>query len=466
MNKTGLAAAAIASLALSHPDVGAAATTTANAASGCAQLAPALAKARGAKMINSALVPASGADIGYCRVDLRYGTSSKQNINIIVLLPLSTTDGGAGALHGSWNGRTESMGGGGCAGNIFQTPPQLEMANAELKQGYVVSGNDLGHSGGDCEPGINEDGTYNKQFINDFIRDGVKQQVLWSKAIAKAYYGTAASYNYWNGCSTGGRQGYVIAQELGKELDGIAANSPAIYWTRFQTAQMWGQLVMHQLTGGPIAPAKLAQARMSAVAACDATDGIKDGIIEEPRSCRFSARANICGTATAPAQNCLSPTEADAIDLIWDGPKNAQHNSVWFGLGRGSDFAGLDGPVPFQLGVTQFQWDEHNRGFDWQSVKLDDYARVAEAGSRNIADLTDTDGPLDTFKAHGGKLLTFVGMNDQLIFPGGVIHYYRQMASRYGDNGKPDYARLQQFYRLFIAPGVGHCGGGVGPAPG
>jgi hypothetical protein len=96
---------------------------------------------------------------------------------------------------------------------------------------------------------------------------------------------------------------------------------------------------------------------------------------------------------------------------------------------------------------------------------MDGYAEVAQDGSRNIADVTDTFGDLDEFRRHGGKLLTFVGGNDQLIMPRGVINYYRQMAARYGRHGDPDFKNLQHFYRLFRAPGVGHCGGGNGPQP-
>src|SRR5262249_56125858 len=98
---------------------------------------------------------------------------------------------------------------------------------------------------------------------NDFIRNAIKQQVLFSKSIAKTYYRMKPAYNYWNGCSTGGRQGYLLAQELGTELDGILANAPAIYWTRFQTAQMWGQIVMKDFLGAPISTAKLNQATAS-----------------------------------------------------------------------------------------------------------------------------------------------------------------------------------------------------------
>jgi Tannase and feruloyl esterase len=249
-------------------------------------------------------------------------------------------------------------------------------------------------------------------------------------------------------------------------LNGIVADSPAIYWTRFQTAQMWGEIVMKQLVGHPIAPAKLAQAQSSAAAACDAADGVTDGVIDDPRTCRFRATANICGTATAPAQNCLTATEAAAIDKIWDGPRNARNQKIWFGLDPGSDFRFLNGPIAFPLGVTQFHWDEHNRNFDWQTVTMAGYGQIAQDGSRNIADVTDTFGPLDEFKKDGGKLITYVGANDQLIYPRGVIDYYRQMAVRYGSRGKPDFKNLQTFYRLFRAPGVGHCGlGSTGPIP-
>jgi hypothetical protein len=413
----------------------------------CAQLPDSLLGAPGVKSATSQLV-ALGSSF-YCQVNILYGESDAQNINIRVGLPLNSVDGGTGGVEGAWNGRTQGIGGGGCSGSLN--------VNGPVSAGYVGSGNDTGHAGGNCEPGVNEDGTYNLQFINDFIRNGIKQQVLFSKAVAKTYFAMKPAYNYWNGCSTGGRQGYLLAQELAKELDGILANAPAIYWTRFQTEQMWGQIVMKDLVGGPIAAAKLNQATTSAVEACDAADGVPDGIIDDPRTCSFSARANVCGEPTAPAANCLTLQEADAIDRIWDGPRNARGNKIWFGLDRGTSLPALNGTNPFSLGVTQFHWNEHDRNFDWKTVSIDEYPEVAQDGSRNIADVTDTFGELDAFRRHGGKLLTLVGANDQLIMPRGVIHYYRQMAS-HGKGGKPDFERLQKFYRLFRVPGAGHCG--------
>jgi hypothetical protein len=411
------------------------------------------------KSVNSQIITAAGVNVAYCQVNILFGTNANQNINIRVGLPLNARDGGTGGVQGAWNGRTQGIGGGGCSGSLA--------VNAPVNTGYVGSGNDLGHAGGNCEPGVNADGTYNLQFINDFIRNGIKEQVLFSKAVAARYYGQKPAYNYWNGCSTGGRQGYLLAQELPKELDGILANAPAIYWTRFQTAQMWGQIAMKDLVGATVSSAKLDQAAASAVAACDAADGVTDGVIDDPRTCKFSATANICGVPGAPATNCLTPQEAAAIDKIWDGPRNADGNKIWFGLDRGTpqDGFGLNGTPPFALGVTQFHWNEHDLLFDWRNVSEAGYAQVAQDGSRNIADVTDTFGHLDSFKRNGGKLLTFVGGNDQLIYPRGVINYYRVQASRHGRHDEADFDRLQRFYRLFRAPGVGHCGGGSGPQP-
>jgi hypothetical protein len=434
----------------------------------------------GVKSVTSEVVPASPPNVSYCRVDLLYGTKEEQNINIRVGLPLNSLDGGTGGVQGAWNGRTQGVGGGGCSGT--------NAVGAPVNARYVGSGTDGGHVGGNCEPGVNLDGTYNVQFIQDWSRNGIKQQILFSKAIAATYYGAAPQYNYWNGCSTGGRQGYLLAQELGNELDGILANAPAIYWTRFQTAQMWGQIVMKDLTGGVIPTAKQNFATGKATAACDAIDGVTDGIIDDPRTCPYSAandRSAICladgGTSADP--NCLTPAQAQAMDKIWDGPRNPSGVKIWFHSEPGSGTTVWNGPAPFALGVTQFHWDEHDRTFDWRTVTMfgaggtDSYADIAHDGSTNaldpavdpdfsLADATDTFGNLDTFKEHGGKLLTFVGGYDNFIMPRGVIHYYREMASRYGKNpNRPDFATVQSFYRLFRAPGVGHCGGGVGPQP-
>ncbi|MEJ2246861.1 MAG: hypothetical protein P8Y80_12405 [Acidobacteriota bacterium] len=131
------------------------------------------------KSSSSQIIPAAGPNVAHCQVDILYGTNPEQNINIRVGLPLNSSDGGSGGVEGAWNGRTEGTGGGGCSGSLNIT--------GAVNAGYVGSGSDTGHSGGNCEPGVNADGTYNLQFINDFIRNGMKQQILFSKAVAAKY---------------------------------------------------------------------------------------------------------------------------------------------------------------------------------------------------------------------------------------------------------------------------------------
>jgi len=167
----------------------------------CASLAAAgsdLLATPGVKSATSVITPAAGNNVAYCQVNILYGENPNQNINVRVGLPLNSADGGTGGVQGAWNGRTQGIGGGGCSGSLA--------VNGPVNTGYVGSGSDAGHTGGDCEPGVNLDGTYNYQFINDFIRNGMKQQILLSKAVTSTYYAQEAAYNYWNGCSTGGRQ--------------------------------------------------------------------------------------------------------------------------------------------------------------------------------------------------------------------------------------------------------------------
>ena len=280
----------------------------------------------------------------------------------------------------------------------------------------------------------------------------MKQQILFSKAVANTYYAMEPAYNYWNGCSTGGRQGYVLAQELPKELDGILANAPAIYWTRFQTAQMWGQIVMRDAVGGPIAAAKLNQATASAVAVCDANDGVTDGVIDDPGHAH-SRDGKRLWHPDRSGDHCLTAAEADAIARSGTGRARERQQGL-VRLDRGTALTGPQRHESFRARVTQFHWDEHDRNFDWTSVSPDEYADVHEDGSRNIADVTDTFGDLKEYEKSGGKLLTLVGANDQLIMPRGVINYYREQATH---GHKTDFGKQQKFYRLFRAPGAGHC---------
>ena len=260
--------------------------------------------------------------VTYCLVVLSYSSTPKndptpQNITIYVGLPLNSMDGGVTGstvdpafnfttVEGNWNGRTEGQGGGGCTGNNNVN------SSGAVANGFVGSGTDGGHGsptndpGNTCQQGVLSLGQLNYQYIQDWVYNGPQQEILWSKKVAKLYYGKAPQYNYWNGCSTGGHQGYALAQTLAGELDGILANAPAMYWTRFQTAQMWGQIAMFDIAQGVIAGGKLAAVQNAAIAACDKNDGVQDGIIDDPRTCTFNANSQCLRSADRAGGSELS----------------------------------------------------------------------------------------------------------------------------------------------------------------
>ncbi len=472
------------------------------------------------------------ATVAYCLVVLSYSSESTaiqaQNITFYIGLPLNSADctGNGGCLatsdppwnfpsvNGNWNGRTEGIGGGVCTGNTSVA--------AAVNNGFVGSGTDGGHGGNNpgsplyeepytnvplddpgntCQPGVVTIGGNNElnvQFINDYFTNAPGQEVIWSKKVATLYYGRKPLYNYWNGCSTGGHQGMDVAQNFAGEVQGILASAPAMYWTRFATAQQWGQIAMYDIANEVIASGKLAAVQNAAITACDGNDGVLDGIIDDPRTCTFDATVNVCGQPAAPAvPNCLTTAEAEAVNIMWDGPRNNSGKRIWFPIDRGTDFTFWDGNAPFY--PTTFGWDLINPAYyvagsypssypgTWGNIALNagvqaaqgntvtyvtNYAAFAQAGSNNVADLTDTFGNLDAFRASGAKMVTFVGANDGLIMPRGVINYYRVMAARYAEHhNATGYEGVQQFYRLFHAPGVSHCGlgilnhGSLGPWP-
>jgi pimeloyl-ACP methyl ester carboxylesterase len=388
-----------------------------------------------------------------------YDEGEQQRVAIRVGLPRNSRDGGAGGIEGAWNGRTRALGGGGCVGSVGSV-------TSATSTGYVGSSTDSGHVGGDCLFALQPTSTrLNTGRLNDFVVDSLLAQVRWSKAIAGTYYGIGPGRNYWDGCSTGGRQGFALAQRYPEELDGWLLGAPAVNYGRFRLAQLWGPIAMNELAGGPISSAKTSQATASAIAACDADDGVVDGILQEPRSCKFSATANICGQPGAPATNCLTPQEAAAIDLIWDGPRNPHGRQIFPGLSRGAQISALSGATPSQTATSQLRWNHSDASYDWQTLTLSTFGAEAQLGSNTTGDIINTmDVDLDRVRNAGKKILMWQGTADQLITDSNVLDYYVRAAARYG-KGTPDFAVLQSWFRYFRAPGVAHCGGGAGPQP-
>jgi pimeloyl-ACP methyl ester carboxylesterase len=379
----------------------------------------------------------------FCRVSLVI----KPQINIEVWLPMA------------WNERFQAVGGGGYAGSVSWAA----LGNA-LRNGYATASTDTGHNAATQQGGsfaLNSDGTLNTQLIEDFASRSLEEMTAKAKELMKVFYAENPKYSYWNGCSTGGRQGLMLAQRLPGGYDGILAGAPAINWDRFIPAELWPQIVMKQEAGGPIAASKLNAATNAAIVACDSFDGVIDGVLENPLICKFDPVALQCTSGAAPDSSCLTPGEVAAVRKIWDGPRSGDGNRLWYGLTRGTPLAALAGTNPFTISADHLRyWLERDKAFDWHTL---DYAKFDAAFEKSRAQFNrvigSDDPDLGQFRRDGGKVLLWHGLSDQLIFPEGTIDYYERVIDK-----ARGLKATQDFARLFLAPGVGHCGGGTGPS--
>jgi hypothetical protein len=375
-------------------------------------------------------------------------------INIEIWLPLP----------GAWTNRFQGVGGGGYAGTITWTA----LATA-VEGGYATASTDTGHSafapnGGPGGGGfaLNQPAdTLNTGLIRDFAERSELELARKGKAVTRAFYGTGPRFSYWTGCSTGGRQGWIMAQRHPEEYDGYLTGSPAFNWDRFIPAELWGQVVMKDEVGAPISPAKLNAVTNAAVAACAGRSGdgtlTTDQFLADPRLCTYKPAQMSC-SAQPGNPNCLTSQEASAVSKIWDGPRDPQGRRLWFGLDRDASLAGLDGAFPFPIATDHFAyWLRQNPSFDWHTVTESSFGKDFISSESKFEDVIGTDSTdLGEFIEHKAKDITYHGTADQLIFSRGTINYFERLHKRYGAQN------VDQFARLFMAPGMGHCIGGAG----
>lgn len=394
-------------------------------------------------MESAAVEPAANGRPEFCRVTAVLShPPSNDRIHVWIALPST-----------GWNGRFEGVGGGGFSGG---NPNSLA---APVAQGYAAGGTDTGHAGGSGSFALDAAGRLDWLLIRDNAYLGIHEMTLTGKRLVEAFYGRAPHHSYFNGCSTGGRQGLSEAQRYPADYDGILSGAPAINWTKLHVEQMWGNLVMQTLNDF-VPQCKLAAAQAAAVAACDAADGVKDGVIENPRACTYDPAA-LVGTSTACGD--FSSTDAEVVRKIWQGPRRQDGGFLWYGLQRGGDFLGLSAPGrPNPITVEWWRYFlNQNPQWDWKVLTPALYEQYWDQSVEEFSAVLATDNPdLTAFRDHGGKLVLWHGWSDQLIYPEGTIDYYQRVEKQMGGADA-----TSQFARLFLAPGVGHCGGGPGPAP-
>ena len=392
---------------------------------------------------------ASGDRPAFCRITaVTTHPPAGDRVRIFVGLPLT-----------AWNGRFEGVGGGGFMGG------SANGVNVPVSQGYAAGSTDTGHEGPSGSFALDSTGHLNWLLIRDNAYLGIHEMTVTAKALIEAFYGTPARHAYFNGCSTGGRQGLSEAQRYPTDYDGILSGAPAINWTKLHMEQMWGTVVM-LAAKNPVPQCKFAAATAAAVAACDAADGVTDGVIENPRACTFDPK-QLVGTSTA----CGDFTAADAgvIRKIWEGPRRQDGSFLWYGLQRGGDFGGLSSTggtpvVPRPNPITLEWWRyflNQNPQWDYMNLTPASYELYWDQSVEEFSAVLSTDNPdLSAFRDHGGKIILWHGWSDRLIYPEGTIDYYQRVQKQMG--GAENTAK---FARLFLAPGVDHCAGGPGPAP-
>jgi feruloyl esterase len=358
-----------------------------------------------------------------------------------------------------WNGRFQGTGGGGFSGGSANNLRQ------PLGVGYAAGATDTGHDGGSGSFALDSNGRLDWHSIRDNAHLGIHEMTVTGKALTEQFYGKAPRYSYFNGCSTGGRQGLMEAQRYPDDYHGILSGAPAINWPKLHVEQLWGHLVMLEAKNF-VPQCKFEAAVAAAIDACDTLDAVKDGVLEDPRRCTFDPKA-LVGTSTGA---CGSVTDADAavIRKIWEGPKRRDGGFMWYGLPRGAAFvlsATGGTPLtgrPFTITLDWFRYFlTQNPKWDWTTLTRESYEQLWDQSVEQFGAVIGTDNPeLTAFRDRGGKAIVWHGWADPLIYAEGTIDYFKRVQRHMGGPEK-----TAAFIRLFMAPGVGHCGGGVGPQP-
>jgi hypothetical protein len=350
-----------------------------------------------------------------------------------------------------WNHRFLGTGNGGFAGSIY-----YGQLGGNVKRGFATAGTDTGHQAD------GEDASWaykHPEKIKDFGWRALHLTTLRAKAIIARFYGEAPTKSYFDECSDGGREALMEAQRFPADYDGILAGAPANNWTKMVAAGVNESQVMLDNPGGYISSLKLPAITNAVLAQCDAQDGLKDGILNDPRECHFDPETLLC--KQEDELTCLTAPQVRTLKTIYHGGVDDEGKLIFPGLMPG-DEADLwkswiinDGPGVSLYTQNYFRY----MVFDdpkWSPLTADTDAAVKAADAKTAEDLNATEPDLSKFAARGGKLVIYHGWNDPAISPLNTISYYGHVQAKMGD------AKAASFVRLYMVPGMGHCAGGPG----
>ncbi|CEI60152.1 putative feruloyl esterase [Fusarium venenatum] len=364
-----------------------------------------------------------------------------------------------------WNSRFIAVGGGAWAAGLGA--PDLALP---ASQGYAVSSTDAGLTGTPLDPSpwaLKPDRTVNIDLLANFASRSVHDMAVVGKAVAQSFYHKPAKHAYFNGCSTGGRQGIAAAQQYPKDFDGILSGAPAIYWTRYVIAELWPQVVMKE-SGHYLSACERQAFRNASISACDGQDGIKDGVITNPFNCHFNPSTLVgqnvqCGESSI----IVSQEAANVVNHILSGPVSSEGKKLWYGMLQGASLDALantkeaNGTLTAAPFFVADGWARYfvkaDPSFDTSVLDSETFESLFIESRDEFSHIMDCSNPdLRPFEQAGGKLLMWHGLEDQLIYPQGSIRYVNEVKSLFAVPGQS--YKIDGFLRLFLVPGVDHCG--------
>ena len=371
-----------------------------------------------------------------CRVVAVASPTPQSHINLEVWIPAEE----------QWNGKLLGTANGGFAGSI----PYAAMAAGALR-GYATVGTDTGHSADQMEFGRNS-----PEKIVDWAYRSVHIMTTTAKLVVRNHRGRFPQRSYFNGCSTGGQQALSEVQRFPEDYDGIVAGAPGNNRKRLIYGFLWSWQALHTDDGKPrLTSGHLRMITRHARAACDRIDGLQDGLIDDPRHCDFDPGALLCkGDAT---DSCLTGEQIAAVRAVYRGASRAKSGEqIFVGWPRGSEEGWqrylLAPPEPMRLGLFR-DFGFHDPHWDWRSF---DWDRDIDYLDAQLPHLDATSRDLRAFQGRGGKIIMYAGGADAVVPAQDTIDYFEAVASEMGG-----LATVQDFFRLFLVPGMGHCGGEV-----